>query len=68
MVEALIPNFFCRFKAPRELHSDLDSNIGSCLIHEVLQRLGLSKTCITFTHPQSDGMVMSYIKTVEEYL
>jgi hypothetical protein len=68
MVEALIINFFCRFEAPRELHSDLHSNFESRLIHEVLQCLGLSKTCITFTHSQSNGMVMRYIKTVEECL
>jgi hypothetical protein len=68
VVEALVTNFFCRFGASRGLHSEQDRNFKSRLIHEVLQRLGVSKTCTTSTHPQSDGMVTRYIKTVEEYL
>jgi hypothetical protein len=38
------------------------------MIQEVLRRLGVSKTCTTPLHPQSDGMVEIYIKTVEEHL
>jgi hypothetical protein len=33
-----------------------------------LQRLGVSKTRTTPLHPQSNGMVERYIKTVEEHL
>jgi hypothetical protein len=35
---------------------------------EVLQHLGVSKTCMTPLHTQSDGMVKCYIKTVREHL
>jgi hypothetical protein len=50
---ALVTNFFCHFGIPRELHS----NFESYLLQEVLQCLGVSKTCTTPLHPQSDGMV-----------
>jgi hypothetical protein len=33
-----------------------------------MQHLGVSKTRTTPLHPQSDGMVERYIKTVEEHL
>jgi hypothetical protein len=68
LAEALVTNFFLRFGVPRELHSNQARNFESCLIQEVLQRLGVSKTPTTPLHPQSDGMVERYIKTVEEHL
>jgi hypothetical protein len=50
-----------------EAHSDQDRNFESRLLQEVLQRLGVSKTS-TLLHPQSDGMVGSYMKTIEDHL
>jgi hypothetical protein len=38
------------------------------MIEEVLQSLRMNKTPTTPLHPQSDGMVESYLKTVKEYL
>jgi transposase InsO family protein len=67
VVEALVANFY-HFRVPRELHSDQVRNFESHLIQEGLQCLGVSKTCTTPLHPQSDNMVESYIKTVEEHL
>jgi hypothetical protein len=66
--ETLVTNYYCRFIVPQELHSDQGRNFESCLIQEVLQCLGVSKMCTTPLHPQSDGMVKCYIKTVEENL
>jgi transposase InsO family protein len=66
--EALVTNFFCRFGVPRELHSDQGHNFESHLLHEVLQRLEVSKTRTMPLHPHLDGMVESYIKTIEEHL
>jgi transposase InsO family protein len=65
VVEALVTNFFCRFGIPKELHSDQGRNFESRLLQEVLQRLGVSKTRTMPLHPQSDGMVERYMKTVE---
>jgi transposase InsO family protein len=68
VAEAPVTNFFCRFGIPRELHSDQGRNFESHLLQEVLQRLGVSKTRTTPLHPQSDGMVERYVKTIEEHL
>ncbi|PNF27179.1 hypothetical protein B7P43_G07850 [Cryptotermes secundus] len=65
--EVLAANFFCRFGIPRELRSDQGRNFESHLLR-VSQRLGVSKTRTTPLHPQSDGMVERYIKTIEEHL
>ncbi|PNF43660.1 hypothetical protein B7P43_G16174 [Cryptotermes secundus] len=68
IAEVLVANFFCHFGIPRELHSDQGRNFESYLLKEVLQRLGVSKTRTTPLHPQSDGMVERYVKTIEEHL
>jgi transposase InsO family protein len=68
VAEALVSNFFCRFGIPRELHTDEGRKFESHLLQEVLKRLGMSITCTTSLHPQSDDMVERYIKTIEEHL
>jgi transposase InsO family protein len=68
VAEALVTNFFCFLVIPRELHSDQGRNFESHLLQEVVQRLGVSKTRTTPLHPQSDGMVECYVKTIEEHL
>jgi hypothetical protein len=46
-----VTNFFCRFGVPRELHSDQDRNCESQLLQEVVQYLGICRTCtIPLTH------------------
>jgi transposase InsO family protein len=68
VADVLVTNFFSRFGIPRELHSNQGRNFESRLLQEILQRLGVSKTQTTPLHPQSDGMVARYIKTVDEHL
>ncbi|XP_046666707.1 uncharacterized protein LOC124358455 [Homalodisca vitripennis] len=63
----LVNDFVCRYGVPRELHSDQGTNFGSILMRDVLQRLGVHKTRTTPLHPQSDGMVERYIKTLQEW-
>jgi hypothetical protein len=64
--EALVANF-CHYGVPRELHSDQGRNFESRLIQEVLQYLGVSKTCTTPLYPELVSMVERYLKTVEEH-
>ena len=61
-------NFFCRFGAPMELHSDHGWNFESGLTQDVLERLGFSKTRTTPLNLQSGGMVERCVKTIEEHL
>jgi transposase InsO family protein len=68
VAENLVTNFFGRFSIPRKLHSDQGRKFESRLQQEILQRLGVSKTRTTPLHPQSDGMVERYKKTVEEHV
>jgi hypothetical protein len=67
LAEALVTNF-CRFGITWDLHRDQDRNFESRLLQEVLQRLRVSKMSTTALHPQSEGMVERYIKTVEDHL
>jgi hypothetical protein len=48
--------------------SDQGRSFESRLLQEILQRLGVSKTRTFPLHPQLDGMVERYIKTVEQHL
>jgi len=68
VANALVTNFFCRFGVPMKLHSDQGRNFKSRLMQEVLERLRVNKTRMTPLHPQSDGMVERYVKTIEEHL
>jgi hypothetical protein len=65
MAEALGINFFRRFGVPLALRSNQSRNFESCLIEEVLKRMGVSKTLTTPLHRQSDNMVERKIKTAE---
>ena len=68
IADCLVEELFCRFGVPLELHTDQGRNFESNLLREVLERLGIHKTRTTPLHPQSDGMVERYIKTLEEHL
>ena len=68
VADTLVTNFFCRFGVPMELHSDQGRNFESRLIQEVQERLRVNKTRTTPLHPQSDGMVERYVKTIKEHL
>jgi transposase InsO family protein len=68
VADTLVTNFFCRFGVPMVLHSDQRRNFESRIMQEVLERLGVNKTRTTPLHPQSDGMVERYMKTIEEHL
>jgi hypothetical protein len=59
VAEALVTNFFCRLGVQRELHSNQSSNLESCLMQEMLERIGIGKTRTT------TFMVERYVKTVE---
>ncbi|UYV74279.1 K02A2.6-like [Cordylochernes scorpioides] len=68
VARVLVDNLICRFGVPLELHSDQGRNFESGIFRELCQVLGIWKTRTTPLHPQSDGMVERFNKTMVEHL
>ncbi len=68
VAELLVRQFVCRFGVPLQIHSDQGRNFESALFTEVCQLLGIQKTRTTPYHPQSDGMVERFNRTLETQL
>ena len=68
VAEAFVENWITRFGVPVELHSDQGRNFESSIFQEVCTLLGIHKTRTTALHPQSDGMVERFNRTLEEHL
>jgi len=66
--ERLVVEMFARFGVPAELHSDQGRNFESQVFGEVCRRLGVSKTRTTLLHPQSDGLVECFNRTLATQL
>ena len=62
--DKLVMEMFCRFGAPGELHSDQGRNFEAEVFAEVCRRLGVRKTRTTPLHPQSDGLVERFNRTL----
>ncbi|KAG1946508.1 interleukin-1 receptor accessory protein-like 1-A [Pimephales promelas] len=68
MAQRLVDEMFARFGVPDKLHSDQGRNFESRLFSEVCQRLGVKKTRTTPLHPQSDGLVERFNRTLATQL
>ena len=68
VAEVLVKEFVSRFGVPRELHSDQGRNFESSVFQEMCRLLGIKKTRTTALHPQSDGMVERYNRTLATQL
>lgn len=66
--EHLVNEMFCRFGVPEELHSDQGRNFEAQVFSEVCRRLGIKKTRTTPLHPQSDGLVERFNRTLATQL
>ena len=64
VADKLVDEVFLRFSAPEQLHSDQGRQFESQLIQEVCKLLHISKTRTTPYHPQSDGLVERFNKTL----
>lgn len=64
----LVDEMFTRFGVPEELHSDQGRNFESQVLGEVCRRLGVRKTRTTPLHPQSDGLVERFNRTLATQL
>ena len=64
----VVDEFVARLGVPRQMHSDQGRNFVSAVFTEMCALLGIEKTRTTPLHPQSDGMVERYIRTLESML
>ena len=60
----LTDEFFCRFGMPEQLHSDQGKQFESKLLNEVCTILRIDKTRTTPYHPQSDGLIERFNRTL----
>ena len=60
----LVSEFMCRFGVPEQLHSDQGRNFESGVIKGICELLQVRKTRTTPYHPQSDGMVERFNRTL----
>ena len=68
VAELLIKEVVCRFGVPLLIHSDQGRNFESAVFTEMCQLLGIQKIRTTAHHPQSDGMVERFNRTIEDQL
>lgn len=64
VAQKLVDECFCRFSVPEQLHSDQGRQFESTLISEICKILQVQKTRTTPYHPQSDGMVERFNRTL----
>ena len=64
----LVDEFFLRFSPPEQLHSDQGRNFESTVIAEICKLLGIEKSRTTPYHPQSDGLVERFNRTLLDKL
>lgn len=60
----LVDEMFCQFSLPEQLHSDHGQQFESNLIKEMSKTLDIQKTRITPYHPQSDGLIERYTRSL----
>ena len=64
----LVDEVYCRFSPPEQLHSDQGRQFESELIREICRILRITKSRTTPYHPQSDGLVERFNRTLKHML
>ncbi|XP_043208845.1 uncharacterized protein LOC122374269 [Amphibalanus amphitrite] len=60
----LVDRLFCRYGCPETIHSDQGRNFESRLFQEVCKHMGISKTRTSAYHPQGNGQVERFNRTL----
>ena len=64
VANAIVDGYVFRFGVPNELHSDQGRNFESAVFKGMCHRLGIKKTRTTPLHPQSDGILERFNRTI----
>ena len=64
----LVDEFFCRFSLPKRLHSDQGPQFESEVIRQTCKLLQIDKSRTTPYHPQSDGLIERFNRTLLQML
>ncbi|GFU17506.1 retrovirus-related Pol polyprotein from transposon 412 [Trichonephila clavipes] len=64
VAEVLVQHWISRFGVPLQLHSDQGRNFDSVVCKRLCEILAIDKTRTTALHPQSDGMVERFNRTI----
>ena len=64
VAELFVNQFIARFGVPDILHADQGRNFESLLMKETCQLLGVQKTRTSPYHPQSDGLIERFNRTL----
>ncbi|KFD60666.1 hypothetical protein M514_27175 [Trichuris suis] len=68
VAKVLTDNFVTRFGPPESVHSDQGRSFEARLMTELFQLLGIKKTRTTAYHPQSNGLVERFNRTLLDTL
>ena len=68
VAQKLVDEFFCRFSVPNQLHSDQGKQFESNLISAICHLLQVEKSRTTPYHPQSNGLVERFNRTLTNML
>ena len=68
VAKVLVSEFICRFGVPDSIHTDQGKNFEAKVIQEICHLLGVTKARTTPYHPQSDGLVERFNRTLLEML
>ncbi|GFU47757.1 retrovirus-related Pol polyprotein from transposon 412 [Trichonephila clavipes] len=64
VAEVLVQHWISRFEVPLQLHSDQGRNFDSAVCKRLCEILAIDKSRTTALHPQSDGMVERFNRTI----
>ena len=64
VAKVLVNEFFFRFSPPEQLHSDQGKQFESILVKEICRILQIKKTRTSPYHPQCDGLVERFNRTL----
>ncbi|GBN71662.1 hypothetical protein AVEN_60421-1 [Araneus ventricosus] len=68
VAEELVRSWISCYGVPMILHSDQGTNFNSALFTELCEHLGILKTRTTALHPESDGMIERFNRTILNHL